>query len=204
MGLIYPQNRFNPDKPVLVDGMSLNGASVPNTDTKLPFSEVDVSRMTDLSELFYGRVALIETPVIDSLTGKTGLTTMLQGCISLLYLRFKGIISDSLQINSYKIDIESLVDIANALDVNNPKTLTITENQKSGAATYQNASILDGNFRIAINVKDENYFVEESGQIKSAYHIADNAAIIPDGNMNYTQVIQDIKGWLLSTAIVNA
>lgn len=204
MGLIYPQNKFNPDKPVLVDGMSLNGASVPNTDTKLPFSEVDVSRMTDLSELFYGRVALIETPVIDSLTGKTGLNTMLQGCTSLLYLRFKGIISDNLQIYSYKIDIESLIDIANALDVNNPKTLIITENQFPGSAIYQNASILEGNFRRAINVKDENYFVEESGQIKSAYHIADNAAIIPDGNMNYTQVIQDIKGWLLSTAIVNA
>ena len=204
MGLIYPQNRFNPDKPILVDGMSLNGASVPNADTMLPFSEVDVSRMTDLSELFYGRFALTETPVIDSLTSKTGLSTMLQGCTSLLYLKFKGIISDTLQIYGYKIDIESLVDIANALDVNNPQVLTITESQKTGAAIYQNASIWDGNWRMAINVKDGNYFIEERGQIKSAYHIADNTAIIPDGNMNYTQVIQNIKGWQLSTSIVNA
>lgn len=69
---------FDPNKPIFIDGMSCANY----TGTTLPFEEVDVSRMTDLTLFFANCPNLQSTPIIN-LNGKLGLDTIFKGCTSI-------------------------------------------------------------------------------------------------------------------------
>ena len=69
---------FDPNKPIFIDSMSCANY----TGTTLPFEEVDVSRMTDLSLFFADCLNLQSTPIIN-LNGKLGLDKIFKGCTSI-------------------------------------------------------------------------------------------------------------------------